>query len=58
MIEEKIGNVITTPEYWDCECKENYIHSITEKSCSICGAVAENQPDSIVNEVKKLIGAK
>lgn len=52
MTTEKIGNITTTPEYWDCECRNNYIHPITEKSCPLCGAISDNQPDSIVSEVE------
>ena len=43
-----------TDDYWDCECDENYIHSKTELSCPKCGALAEEQPDSRVDEVKRL----
>ena len=41
----------TTERYWDCECKENYIHPKTQTECSVCGAVVEEQPDSRTNEV-------
>lgn len=43
--------VQTTEKYWDCECDENFIHSKSQKECAICGAVAEEQPDSRINEV-------
>ncbi len=43
----------TTEEYWDCECEYNYIHPKTQKSCPICGAMADEQPDSIVDEVER-----
>ena len=38
--------------YWDCECKHNYIHPKTVETCEICEAEQDEQPDSIVQEVK------
>lgn len=48
---EKINNVETTPKYWDCECKHNFIHPKRQRWCEICKALAEEQPDSRINEV-------
>lgn len=42
----------TTEKYWDCECEHNYIHSAAEEVCPKCGAHRDEQPDSIVSEVK------
>ena len=47
----KINEIETTEKYWDCECENNFIHSKTQTQCNICGATAEEQPDSRVNEV-------
>lgn len=41
----------TTERYWDCECKNNYIHPKTQTVCPVCGTAAEAQPDSRINEV-------
>lgn len=41
----------TTPDYWDCECKQRYIHPKTESRCAVCEAIEEHQPDSIIREV-------
>lgn len=41
----------TTPFYWDCECKDKFIHPKVQKVCFACNAVAADQPDSRVNEV-------
>lgn len=49
--DEKINDVITTEKYWDCECEHNFIRPKTQNRCDICGAEAEEQPDSRVNEV-------
>lgn len=43
--------VETTDQYWDCECKESYIHPASQHKCSKCGATREDSPDSIVEEV-------
>jgi len=42
----------TTPDYWDCECADNYIHRKTDTlECLICQSSQEEQPDSRTNEV-------
>lgn len=46
-----ISLVTTTTAYWDCECEIDYIHPKTEESCARCGAVADEQPDSLISEV-------
>lgn len=51
---EKTNDVKTTEKYWDCECKYNFIHPKTQIQCNICGALAEERPDSRVNEVLTL----
>lgn len=44
----------TTDQYWDCECKDNYINrSDKETVCPICGATREDMPDSRIDEVWK-----
>jgi hypothetical protein len=45
------NEIKTTEKYWDCECKDNFIHPKTQSQCNICGALAEEQPDSRINEV-------
>jgi superfamily II helicase len=46
---------ILTPDFWDCECESNFIHRKTESFCKVCQRLAEEQPDSRVNEVKKIL---
>lgn len=43
--------ILTTVNYWDCECNKNFIHPKSKKMCYECGAHAEEQPDSRVSEV-------
>ena len=55
MKKEKIGKVVTTPDYWDCECRGKYIHTKSSVICDYCGAVASEQPDSREDEVQAII---
>jgi hypothetical protein len=45
----------TTLYFWDCACKENYVHPKTVTVCRRCGARAETQPDSRITEVLKML---
>lgn len=42
----------TNPNYWDCECKEKYIHQKYEVYCPLCGSHCSDQPDSRIIEVE------
>lgn len=54
--DEEFDLCATTPDYWDCNCDENYIHKKTHTLfCDKCGAKEEDQPDSRINEVRKTI---
>ena len=44
------GN-LTTTLFWDCECRDNYIHPKDELACKECGCKAEDMPDSMLREV-------
>jgi len=50
-----MASVQTNPDYWDCECRENYIHRKTIPDCMICGARQEDQPDSLEEEVQAFL---
>ena len=43
----------THNDYWDCECKNNYIHFKKDRLvCPVCKAEEDDgQPDSRVNEL-------
>jgi hypothetical protein len=41
----------TTSIFWDCNCREDYIHPDTHNTCPACGAKREECPDSRVSEV-------
>ena len=55
---EQHNEVITTPNFWDCECDEDYIHirSPEDVCCTRCHATFDEQPDSRTNEVAALLG--
>ena len=44
-------DIETTEKYWDCECKDNYIHPKSQIACLKCNTVAGEQPDSRVDDV-------
>jgi len=48
--------MLTDQDYWDCECEKNYIHPKTHAMCPYCGAWAKDQPDSISEEVERMLG--
>ena len=45
--------IMTHPEFWDCECEEDYIHPKERDGgqCRRCGAYEADQPDSLIKEV-------
>ncbi len=49
---EEYPRVITTSEFWDCECQEWYnIHHHSMLYCPKCKAERDSQPDSRICEV-------
>ena len=45
--------IATNPDYWDCECKVNFIHAKTDTlECRLCQSTHEDQPDSRVSEIR------
>lgn len=49
---------VTNPDYWDCECEDNYIRpkqktgaDQSKFECLTCGASEDDQPDSRADEV-------
>ncbi len=47
-----VGGVVTCSRLWDCECKENYIHSKDVASCPVCcvNEKRDSQPDARCSE--------
>jgi hypothetical protein len=46
------GDIVYALGYWSCKCDQNHIHPHNHDHCSICGAVAEEQPASRAEEVR------
>jgi len=46
--------ILTTNEYWDCECSRDYIHPKSEYFCDNCKVRRTDSPDSRVSEVELL----
>ena len=45
--------VKTDPNYWDCECEDNFIHlKANTLSCSVCRMTEDECSDSRPNEIK------
>jgi hypothetical protein len=44
-------HVITTAAFWDCSCKDNYIHTCRQNKCLTCGDLRHTSPDSRIDEV-------
>lgn len=57
-----LNGLAVTPDFVDCECKENYIHPASglredEVVCNLCGTIKADAPDSHVNEVRSLLSS-
>ena len=48
-------NILLNLDFWDCECRKNYIHSISQLNCTICHAEETESPSSRANEVELMI---
>ena len=46
----------TDDRYWDCECESDYNHKKSDVSkCDSCGAIQDEQPDSLVDELTDIV---
>lgn len=49
------NGVILSPDFWDCQCVDNFIHrKQSERVCGICGAEEGESPDSRIDEILTL----
>ena len=55
VVKKDIGNGLTTPDYWDCECEENYIHPKAYTGCILCRMTHDECPDSRIIEVQAML---
>lgn len=52
----ELGEIILNLDYWDCECRHNFIHSITQQQCEVCSSEQEDCPSSREEEVNIFLG--
>jgi hypothetical protein len=52
---ETVGDIVLNLSYWDCECGDNFIHTLKENKCTACGATQEESPNSREREVETLL---
>ncbi|MFA5375874.1 MAG: hypothetical protein WC455_09045 [Dehalococcoidia bacterium] len=50
--------IVTDDRFWDCECKEHFIHPSFQSRCSICKCEQSEMPSSRVNEILDYYGCK
>lgn len=51
-LENESSYEITTAQYWDCDCKDEYIQQYSTTVCNKCKAIREEQPDAMIIEVE------
>ncbi len=53
ILEEMHQNCITTPNYWECDCDDKYIHSKEDNDmmCFKCNSNEEDYPDARLHDV-------
>ena len=52
MLEEMHQNCITTPNYWECECEDKYIHDKDDATmCFKCNSNEDDSPDARLHDV-------
>jgi len=53
-----VGDIVLNLDYWDCECENDFVHSISQQTCNVCGSEQEESPSSRENEVQLLLRRK
>lgn len=52
ILQEMHQNCITTPNYWECECDDKYIHDKDDATmCFKCNSNEEDYPDARLHDV-------
>ena len=49
------GDLVVATDYWDCECRENYIHPKTVTFCASCQTPSDDRPSSRFDEVRDML---
>lgn len=52
IMEETHQNCVTTPNYWECDCEDKYLHDKDENEmCFKCNSNEEDQADARLHDV-------
>lgn len=52
MLEEMHQENVTTPNYWECDCEDKYLHAKDENEmCFKCNSNEEDQADARLHDV-------
>lgn len=49
------NDLVLNLSYWDCECADNYIKTVTVSECTYCGASIDDCANSRDDEVQSMI---
>ena len=52
---EHVGDITLNLDYWDCECRHDYIHRIEQLICNVCDETQEESASSRENEVQEYV---
>lgn len=59
MREEMLANMdntcVTTPNYWECDCKDNYLNSSQTGYCHECQSDSDKCPDARISDVVRAL---
>ncbi len=55
---EVVGEIVLNLSYWDCECHDDFIHTVEELKCVVCGTTQEDSPNSREREIRRLTRPK
>jgi len=50
--EEHGDDIVTSPDWWRCECRKNNIHPAEEKRCPKCKLTSDECPDADIEDVR------
>lgn len=47
------GDILLSPDYWECGCIDNFVHEDEEEYCPLCLETKDNCPDARVVDIIK-----
>ena len=55
ILAEMDNTCATTPNYWECECEDNYLNSTQTGHCLKCGGDSDNCSDARISDVVRAL---